>query len=202
MTALLALIRHGPTEWNADGRMQGRADISLSEAGRDTVRAWRPHPSLLQARWFTSPLGRARETAALLGMESATVDPRLVEMDWGVWEGQRLTDLRDLLGPRMQDMEDRGLDFRPEDGESPRDVQARLRPWLAAVAAAAGPAVAVTHKGVIRAVFAHAYDWNMLGRPPVRLRWSGVAHVFSVAEGGGVTPVAMNHPLAEGWPAS
>jgi probable phosphoglycerate mutase len=202
MTTLLALIRHGPTEWNADGRMQGRADIPLSDAGRDAVRAWQVHPSFLAARWITSPLERARETAALLGANAAAVDPRLVELDWGAWEGQRIEDLRDVLGPRMRAMEDRGLDFRPEDGESPRDVQARLRPWLAALAADAGPTVAVTHKGVIRAMFAQAYDWDMLGRPPVRLGWDGVAHVFAVAAGGDVTPVAMNYPLADGWPAS
>lgn len=202
MTTPLALIRHGPTEWNADGRMQGRADIPLSAAGRDAVRAWRLHPSFLAARWVTSPLDRARETAALLGADAAAVDPRLVEMDWGTWEGQQLDDLRDVLGPHMQDLEDRGLDFRPEDGESPRDVQDRLRPWLAQIAADSSPTVAVTHKGVIRAVFAQAYAWDMLGRPPVKLGWDGVAHVFAVAVGGNVAPVAMNHPLAVGWPKS
>jgi probable phosphoglycerate mutase len=202
MTIRLALIRHGPTAWNAEGRMQGRADIPLSDAGRAAVRAWQPHPSWLRARWYTSPLGRARETAALLGVAEATVDPRLTEMDWGTWEGQRLEDLRDVLGPRMQALEDRGLDFRPEDGESPRDVQARLRPWLAALAADPGPAVAVTHKGVIRALFAQAHGWDMLGPSPVTLGWDDVAHVFAVAADGAVTPVAMNRPLADGWPAS
>jgi len=202
VTVLLALIRHGPTDWNAAGRLQGRADIPLSDAGRAAVRAWHVHPSWRPAHWFTSPLGRARETAALLGAEHATVSPPLAEMDWGAWEGQRLADLRDVLGAQMQDLEDRGLDFRPENGESPRDVQARLRPWLAARAADAGPAVAVSHKGVIRAVFAEAHGWDMLGRSPVKLTWDAVAHVFAVTDGGAVAPVAMNHPLADSWPAS
>jgi len=165
----LVLIRHGPTAWNAAGRMQGRSDVPLSPAGRALVGRLVPPPEWKAARWVTSPLSRAVETAALLGAPGAEVEPRLVEMDWGRWEGQTLSDLRARFPDAMLANENRGLDFRPEGGESPRDVQRRLRPWLAEIAAAGRDTVAVTHKGVIRAVVALAYDWDMQGRPPIAI---------------------------------
>ncbi|MEA2780662.1 MAG: hypothetical protein QOK29_2206, partial [Rhodospirillaceae bacterium] len=64
---LLALMRHGPTEWTAEHRLQGRTDLSLSEAGREIVAGWRLPPEVAGFSWLSSPLQRARETAALLG---------------------------------------------------------------------------------------------------------------------------------------
>ncbi len=67
----LVLIRHGATQWNLDRRMQGRADPPLAPAGRAAVSAWRLPLELTGAGagdwiWLTSPLARARQTAALL----------------------------------------------------------------------------------------------------------------------------------------
>ena len=95
-------------------------------------------------------------------------------MSWGAWEGRRLADLRAELGEEMSANEARGWDFRPDGGESPREVLARVRAWLAELKA---PTLAVTHRGVIRAVYAQAASWNMLGKPPARLAWDAV-HVF------------------------
>src|SRR3546814_19841125 len=61
--------------------------------------------------------------------------------------------------------EARGLDFRPPGGESPRDVQDRLRPLLAELADAGEDVVAVSHKGVLRALYALASGWDMRGKP-------------------------------------
>ena len=72
-------------------------------------------------------------------------DPRLVEMHWGEWEGRLLAELRDELGAPMRENEARGWDFRPAGGESPREVWARIQPWLAEVAAAGEPTLAITH---------------------------------------------------------
>ncbi len=179
----LAVLRHGPTDWNAEGRLQGRRDLPLSAAGRARVAAWRLPPEVAGFRWVASPLRRARETARLLAGGPVADEPRLIEMDWGSWEGRRLADLRAELGAAMAANEARGLDFRPAGGESPREVQARLRPWLAEIAAAGAPVAAVTHKGVIRALLALATGWDMTGRPPVRLDWQAV-HLFRL-EGGG-----------------
>jgi probable phosphoglycerate mutase len=165
MTSLL-LIRHGATEWNASGRLQGRADIGLSAAGRAEAESWRLPVAFAEARWLTSPLRRARETAALLTDGPVPVEPRLIEMDWGAWEGLRATDLdaEDLAA-----REALGLDFRPPGGESPREVCARIRLLAAELAGDRTPVVAVCHKGVIRAALAFATGWDMRARPPLRL---------------------------------
>ncbi|MFQ5775444.1 MAG: histidine phosphatase family protein [Kiloniellaceae bacterium] len=198
MTPLVA-IRHGPTDWTASGRLQGRADRPLSPAGRAAVRAWRLPPDLAGAAWdwLSSPLARARETAALLrgsAMPPARPEPALIEMDWGEWEGNRLAALRAEGGARMAAAEARGLDLRAPGGESPRAVQARLRPLLAAVAAAGRPAVAVTHKGVIRALYALATGWDMTGAPPEKLR-DACAHRFLLDGAGTPRASRMNVPL-------
>src|SRR5258708_34740337 len=84
---LLALLRHGPTEWSAAHRLQGRSDIPLSPAGRDAVARWRLPPELAGWQWLTSPLRRATETAELLGLGQARREARLIEMGWGAGEG-------------------------------------------------------------------------------------------------------------------
>ena len=191
---LLALIRHGATAWNEAGHIQGRADIPLSETGRRGLAGLRPPPALEEAVWVTSPLRRAAETAKLLGAGAAKTEARLIEMDWGAWEGHTLAELRAELGPAMRHNEDRGLDFTPPGGESPREVQARLGPWLHEIAEANAPTVAVTHKGVIRAVFALAMGWDMTGKPPVRLDWA-CAHLFALDVRGVPRPERLNQPL-------
>ena len=61
----------------------------------------------------TSPLRRCVETATLLGAADAARESRIIEMDWGHWQGESLTPLRERLGDEMRDNEARGLDFRP-----------------------------------------------------------------------------------------
>lgn len=168
MTRLL-LIRHGATVWNASGRLQGRADVGLSPAGRAEVGRWQVPAAFADARWLTSPLRRARQTAALLTDRPVLVEPRLVEMDWGIWEGCRLAELRAAAPAAMASNEARGLDFRPPAGESPREVCARISALVADLAADPTAVVAVCHKGVIRAALALATGWDMRTRPPVRL---------------------------------
>lgn len=188
----LVLLRHGPTAWNAEGRIQGQSDQPLSAAGRDRVRQWRLPEALHGYVWVTSPLARARETAALLGHADAAVVRRLAEAGWGEWEGERLAELRERFGPAMTDLEARGLDFRPPGGESPREVQDRLKPWLAEVASAGRPTLAVAHKGVIRALYALAEGWDMRGKPPGKLNF-GCAFVFELAGDG--TPAVVRTDL-------
>ncbi len=194
----LVVIRHGPTAWNAEGRIQGRSDVPLSPTGRDAVRTWRLPHEIGGAGWvwLCSPLSRARETAGLLNPEGNwREDPALIEMDWGDWEGRVLAELRTAGGPEMGAAEARGLDFRPPGGESPRDVQARLVPFLASLAEAGAPSLAVTHKGVIRALYALASGWDMTGRPPVKLR-DACAHRFTLDAGGRPHADRLNLDLA------
>ena len=68
------LIRHGPTQWNAAGRIQGRTDVPLSEIGRAQVSKQRVPEAYDGAIWVCSPLVRAVETAQLMGCsDPATV---------------------------------------------------------------------------------------------------------------------------------
>ena len=190
----VTLIRHGPTRWNLEGRIQGRRDMPLDDHGRRAVAQWRLPAALGDAAWYVSPLARARDTAEALGIVDARVEPRLAEMDWGEWEGERLTALRERLGEGFRCNESRGLDFLPPGGESPRMVMERVRSWLIEVAASGDPSAAITHKGVIRAVFADATGWDMRGPPPQRLHWSS-AHAFRVDRRGNVTAGKLNIDL-------
>jgi probable phosphoglycerate mutase len=171
---LLAMLRHGDTAWSAEGRIQGRSDPPLTDEARAALRQFRLPKMCTGMRIVTSPLARCVETAALLGAPQAGREPRIAEMSWGAWEGRRLADLRAELGAQMSENEARGWDFRPAGGESPREVLARVRTWLAELE---GPTLAVTHRGVIRAVYAQAARWDMRGKPPAKLAWDAV-HVF------------------------
>ena len=174
-TVQLALLRHGPTAWNRSRKIQGLTDEPLDEAGRAHLGAWRLPERWVAPPWVTSPLRRCRETAAILARShrhegAIAVEPRLIEMSHGEWEGERLVDLRARLGQGMTALEDRGLDYRAPGGESPREVQLRLRPWLQEVAAAGSDRLAITHRGIMRALYAMAVGWDMTGKPPVKLR--------------------------------
>jgi broad specificity phosphatase PhoE len=171
------LIRHGRTLWNQQGRMQGRSDIPLCATGRAEVRGWRIPQDWQRARWLSSPLRRATETAALLTTQPVTIEPRLIEMDWGDWEGRTLADLRATESAAMAENEALGLDFRPAGGESPREVRARIESLLADLA---DDVVCVTHKGVIRAALSLATGWDMTCKPPLRL---GDAALMLTADG-------------------
>ena len=194
---LLFMLRHGVTSWNAEGRIQGHSDIGLSETARQEVPAWRLPEDARNATWLTSPLLRARETASLLGYPDSQIDDRLREMHWGQWEGWRLADLREKLGDNMIENEARGLDLQPPGGETPRQVQLRLAPMLSELAKAPGPVTAVSHKGVIRALYARASGWDMTGKPPVKLR-NNCCHAFRLSPEGAPVIETLNIPLMEG----
>ncbi|MEO9900162.1 histidine phosphatase family protein [Nisaea sp.] len=194
---LIGFLRHGPTEWNAERRVQGRTDIPLSETGRAQAARYRLPDAFRSAPALVSPLGRARQTASLAGCATLEIEPLLIEMDWGDWEGQRLVDLRSQSGAEMKVNEDRGLDFRPPGGESPRDVQSRLGTLFEKLLArqpVSECCLAVTHKGVIRAALALAWGWDMIGKPPVRLDWAAM-HMVRLDPDGTIRPDAMNMSL-------
>jgi len=184
----LALLRHADTAWSAERRIQGRRDVPLSEEGRAALRAFSLPAECAGMRIVTSPLVRCLETARLIGAPDAEREARLAEMSWGDWEGRRIEELRAELGRAMEENEARGWDFRPPRGESPREVLARVRSWIAALRE---PTLAVTHRGVIRAVFAAAAAWDMVGKPPARLDWSAL-HLFRVSPGGDLAIERLN----------
>jgi len=194
MTRLVAL-RHAPTAWNRDKRLQGRTDVALDEEGVAVAARWRIEPEWATYRILSSPLGRARMTAAILFPDAEIgIDRRLIEMDFGAWEGKSLAELRaDPTGDAAA-REARGLDFKAPGGESPREVQARIAPLLVRLAELGRPTVVVSHKAVIRALYARASGWTMIGKPPVKLR-PNRAHVFTLSADGTPAVERMNVSL-------
>lgn len=191
----VAFIRHGPTDWNALGRMQGRRDIPLSTAGRRAIAQWRvPEAVAFNARWLSSPLSRAVETARCLAGAEPELESALTEMDWGAWEGYRHDDIERREGDAFARNAARGLDFRPPGGESPRDVVARVVRWLVTVEDSQQPLVCVTHNGVLGALLALATGWDMTGKPPIRLR-PATLHRFDVRAGPTLAVVECNVAL-------
>ncbi len=186
----LLVIRHGVTDWNSENRLQGQSDKALSEVGRNEVGTWTLPTEFTAFRCVSSPLQRARETATLLDL-SPTIEPALMEMAWGDWEGENWQVLQSTLGSTvMAAHEADGLDFCPPGGESPRDVQSRLRPWLEKLA---DPTVAICHKGVLQALYSLATGWQMKEKAPIKFR-HGAAYLFNI-EGGKPTLGNMNISL-------
>lgn len=92
--ALIYLVRHGESVWNAEERLCGRTDIELSEAGRrQAERLGERLRGLPPAAIYASPLGRTAETASIIGLGTGLtpiLDPRLIELNYGAWEGEAL----------------------------------------------------------------------------------------------------------------
>ncbi|NWG45281.1 MAG: histidine phosphatase family protein [Alphaproteobacteria bacterium] len=191
----LGLIRHAPTLWNAERRLQGRTDMPLSPEGRASLAGLAPPPELAGARWFVSPLLRARETAEALGIESPTAEARLIEMSFGDWEGRTLAELRSDAPADTAAREARGRGLNPPNGETPEHVIARLSDFIRELSGAGGTIGAVTHLGVIRAALVLAHGWDMLGPAPEPVDWSA-AHLFYIEPDGRLTPDRLNVPLA------
>src|SRR3954452_24611267 len=87
----LLLVRHGETDWNAEGRLQGHTDRPLNEYGRRQAKelAARLAGGHVDAI-YASDLSRARETAEIVGERlglTVVIDPDLRETNWGTWEG-------------------------------------------------------------------------------------------------------------------
>lgn len=193
----IVVLRHAPTAWNRDRRLQGRTDVALDEEGIAVAARWRLDPVWSGYRILASPLQRARMTARLLFPDAEIgIDSRLIEMDFGAWEGRRLADLRADPGSEAAAREDMGLDFKAPGGESPREVQARLLPLLRRLAELGKPTVLVTHKAVGRALYALASGWPMIGKPPVKLR-SNCAQVYAL-EADGMPRIDMLNVSLEG----
>ncbi len=120
-------VRHGETAVNVAGLLLGRHDPPLTDRGRRQVADAGPLVAAARpARILTSPLRRARETAEILaaacGGVPVEVEERAVEMDYGAWEGCRLSDLSpDELTRWRADVE-----HRPPGGESLADVGRRV----------------------------------------------------------------------------
>ncbi|WP_127113418.1 histidine phosphatase family protein [Shimia sediminis] len=162
-----AMLRHGHTEWNRAGQIQGRTDIPLDDEAREGLRAFRLPEGWHEADLYSSPLKRAFETGQIVsGRDPQTVDA-LIEMDWGLWEGKKGVDLKADPKNGFRDIEHWGWDYRPPQGESPADVWQRISGWLFGLKQ---DSIAVCHIGIMRMVLAQAHGWDFDGPAPFAVK--------------------------------
>jgi probable phosphoglycerate mutase len=139
----LLLIRHGETDWNADGRLQGHTARPLSDFGRRQARQLADdlEDEEIEAI-YASDLARARETAEIVGERlglPVMLDPDLREKDWGTWEGLTAVE-RDQVA------------FVGESTEAHRERILRALRRISQRHPGGGRVLAVTHGGSMRRV--------------------------------------------------
>ena len=149
--ATLLLVRHGETDWNAEGRLQGHTDRPLNDYGRRQARTLAEQLAAEQVdAIYASDLARARETAEIVGEQlhlPVVLDPDLREKDWGNWEGLTSTE---RLGVELV-------------GESAESHRRRMLAALGRIAAKHphGRVLVVTHGGSMRRVQTEALGFAM-----------------------------------------
>lgn len=163
----LALLRHGHTEWNRAGQIQGRSDIPLDDDARAELAGYGLPRDWASATLWSSPLSRAVETAQLVAGHVPQTSAALTEMNWGAWEGKRGVDLIAQPDSGYCHIEDWGWEFRPPSGETPAEIWERLSPWISGLQ---GDNLAVCHIGIMRVILAKAWNWEFSGTPPFKIK--------------------------------
>lgn len=161
------LVRHGETEWNREGRIQGHLDSPLTKRGEDQARRVGgllaeliPEPT---HRVVTvSPLGRTRSTAAIvcerLGLDPAgcRIDELLIEITLEKWDGMTSGEIAATDAETWRLYRNDHWNFVPPDGESYAMMADRARRWLSATAIARSNLIVVSHGAfgrVLRGVY-------------------------------------------------
>lgn len=124
---MLILLRHGQTSANAQALLQGRIDLPLDDVGQQQAQKCGDflRMSFPDATVIASPLLRAVQTASQISPD-ITIDERFIELDYGQWDGLALADVpQNQWAQWRQDPT-----FRPPDGESLVELDARVRPAL------------------------------------------------------------------------
>jgi probable phosphoglycerate mutase len=182
-------IRHGETDWNVTGRLQGRHDVPLNARGRaqampcgEILRELftRDGRNVAELDFVSSPLGRARTTMELarapLGLpaEGYRIEPQLAEIAFGEWEGFTIAQLHSRDPQRIAAREHDKWHFVPPGGESYEAVSARMRGWYEGLAR---DTVAVAHGGTARGLLAYLGIAKPAAAPLVDIA-QGVVYVF------------------------
>ena len=198
MTTIL-LARHGETDWNADGRFQGHADVALNELGRQQARALglRLRGEPIDAIW-SSDLGRAKQTAFYVASSfglPVRLSGELREMDVGRWSGHTREEIAAKWPEEYLRWRETGRGW--PDGEDFDAMQARTVDALHGIAAAhEGQLVlVVTHGGPIRAVQAHAAHMTLPEHRQLRGVVGNCEVVRFEVAGGIITALDDDEPL-------
>lgn len=159
---MIYLVRHGETEFNRERRLQGHVDSALTDLGRRQAEAvGRRLRELIgnEPGWriLTSPLGRARRTAEIIatavGTTPVEIEPRLIELSWGAWDGR----LRSELAAACPEFGASNWAFHAPTGESYPAMCARLSAWLADLPPAGERRVVAVSHGVTGRVLRGLY---------------------------------------------
>ena len=155
-------VRHGETDWNAEGRYQGSQDIPLNVRGQGQAEQngellkrllTRSGRTATDFTWYVSPLSRTRETMNRIRarldepLPEITIDPRLVEVSFGIYEGHLHTELSTGAMAMAGERDASFWYFRPPGGESYEDVRQRMLDFGASLN---GPSIIVSHGGIPR----------------------------------------------------
>jgi broad specificity phosphatase PhoE len=160
---LIYVIRHGQTDWNAEGRLQGQKDIPINAIGRGqaTHNGETLRDLVGQADGFdfvASPLSRTRETMerirSAMGLDPMgyRTDERLKELSFGDWEGFTTAEIKKTAPERLRERSKNKWSFIPPgaDAESYEILSWRIGAWLSSLN---GPTISVSHGGVLRSLF-------------------------------------------------
>jgi len=170
----LLITRHGETEWNAAGRIQGHTDIGLSSIGAAQARSLGERLSGLSIdAAYSSDLKRTSETAKLALRERSTVlieTPLLREYNKGEFEGMTLSEIKSQFPDEYPKYLEKNLDYAPKGGESTRAVSARMTQIIGEIKSKHldQTVLIVSHGGVLRAAMV-----SLLGMP-LEGNWSFV----------------------------
>lgn len=147
---MIYLLRHGETEWNREGRLQGHGDSPLTERGLSqavamggVLRREIGSAGLAGFTLVSSPQGRALATArcvaAVIGIHPAEIveEPRLMECGFGAWEGEIYDDIDKIHPDEWRAREADKWTYQPPGGESYARVAERVEAWLAGQSEAA-----------------------------------------------------------------
>jgi probable phosphoglycerate mutase len=160
------LVRHGETVWNAEGRLQGQADIALSAHGRAQVMqlaSW--VQGYAPQRVIASDLLRTRETAGQLGFLHPVLSAAWREADLGDWTGRRISELRHHTPDDYRAW--RAGTLTPPGAESFAALKARIDQALSTLLQSGDTTLVVTHGGAIRAVMANLFGLEPRALIPV-----------------------------------
>ena len=170
----LLIVRHGETDWNAEGRIQGHTDIGLSDKGADQARSLGKRLAGLTIDVaYTSDLKRSTETAKIaLGERDIVLHEtaRLREYDKGAFEGMTLLEIKARFPDEYPRYLQKDLGYAPKGGESTRDVSARMAKFFDEIRSKHlnETVLVVSHGGVLRAAMV-----SLLGMP-LEGNWSFV----------------------------
>jgi broad specificity phosphatase PhoE len=190
---VLILARHGQTEHNRDGRLLGRSDVSLTDLGSQQAQAVARAVGPVD-RIVCSPLSRARETAAFVGV-AVEVDERWIEVDYGDYEGLPFAEVPEEFWRQWRT----DPTLAPPGGESLSAVGERVRAACADLEAAAidSTVLVVSHVSPIKAALAWALDvgdeiaWHLF------LDVASISRIRIGPRGTAVTAVNDTHHLRE-----